>query len=52
MTDAYILEAYEIEKERPIMKRSYKTGVGLVRGVRLATFEKKADFVTIRRIKE
>ena len=52
MTVAYILEAYEIEKERPIMKRIYRTGVGLVRGVRLATFEKKADFVTIRRIKK
>ena len=50
MTRKYLLEAFEVGKEKAIMRRDYTTSIGLARGTRVA-MERDADFVIIRRIK-
>ena len=47
--EVYILEAYSIHKAAP-MKRSQHVGYGwLLKGVR-ESFDRGADFITIRRV--
>ena len=52
MTSKYFMEAFLVGKEKAIMRREYKTSIGLARAVRLAADDMKADFLMIRRIEK
>ncbi|MBA7491591.1 hypothetical protein ES702_02139 [subsurface metagenome] len=52
MVSNYFIEAFEVGKEKAIMRREYGTMPGLMRGFRHAVAGLKADFITIRRIEK
>ena len=49
MKETYVLAAFNVEEEKSIMYRKYKTLEGLARGVKHAMIL-NADYISLRRI--
>lgn len=48
--EKYVLMAFSVDHQKPILSTKYVTLIGLNRGVKMA-FEREADYVLLRRIR-